>query len=108
MDNNTLNKLSLLVSVIWLVFLFVRIIMVSRIEIDPEQTELFTNVLNILLIGFIIIFGGLIFLRFGRYVSAKTMKGTHCQQCYAKMSKGQEFCPKCGWSRDPNYNKGKY
>ncbi len=107
MDNNTLNKLSIAISILWLLFLIIRMTMVSHIELEPEQYELFINVLNALLIGFIVIFGGLLLWRFTRYSAARTMKSTHCQQCFAKMERGQEFCPKCGWSRDPGFNKPK-
>ena len=37
-----------------------------------------------------------------RYSAARTMKGNHCQQCYAKIPKGERFCPKCGWAM-PDY-----
>jgi len=108
MNDQMLTKLSLFISAIWIVFLFMRMFMVSQIEMTPEQQEMFINVLNILLIGFIVIFGAVLGMRVYRYSAAKAMKSTHCQQCYAKMSVDQEFCPKCGWPRDPNYNKGKY
>jgi glucan phosphoethanolaminetransferase (alkaline phosphatase superfamily) len=107
MDDRTLTKISLFISALWLVSIFLRFIIISNVELEPGQREIFITVLNILLIGFILIFGGLLVMRFGRFSAAKTLKSTHCQQCYAKMSKGQEFCPKCGWSRDPNFNKGK-
>lgn len=107
MNDQLLTRISLFISVIWLLFLFMRIFMVSQIEMDPAQQELFINVLNVLLIGFIAIFGTILGLRAYRYSAAKAKKDTHCQQCYAKMSLDQEFCPKCGWPRDPNYNKEK-
>ncbi len=41
---------------------------------------------------------------FGRTFFARTVarsrRSTHCQQCYARIPDGEEFCPRCGNRRE--------
>ena len=102
MDNNTLNRLSIGISVLWLILLMFRMAMYSSAFLATPEGKFFSDVLNVFLIIGIVIIAFFLVRRFTRYSAAKTMKGSHCQQCYARIPKGEMFCPKCGWAK-PGY-----
>lgn len=96
MNGDSLSRIGLVISAIWLIIVLIRLGLYSSLFVSTPEGQLFSTVLNVFLIIGIV----LIVLIFGRgavdYLAAKAGKGTHCQQCYAKLVPGEEFCPKCG------------
>lgn len=99
MSNDVWMKLGVAISVIWLILCIVRIGFYSSFYAGTASGDLFITVLNVLLvIGIVmvvVVFGKQVF----RYSAAKTMKGNHCQQCYARLGPDETFCLKCGWEK---------
>ena len=104
MDNNTLNKISVAISALFLILLMVRMAYYGSAYGSTPEGQLFVTALNIFLIVGLVLMVIFVGMRAYRYVAAKTMKETHCQQCYAKLPPGAEFCPKCGWCK-PGYEQ---
>lgn len=91
-----LNSLSRMISVIWLVILVFRLMMMTIPFSATPEGQTFMTAVNIILIGGLVLVGYFLLKRFLGYTAAKTMKSSHCQQCYAKLEEGAEFCPNCG------------
>ncbi len=91
-----LNSLSRVISIVWLGILVLRLIMMTIPFSATPQGQAFMTMVNIVLIGGLVLIGFILGKSLLGYTAAKTMKGSHCQQCYAKLEKGAEFCPNCG------------
>lgn len=90
------TKISVGISLIWLIILFFRLAVYSAPFASTPQGELFVTVLNVFLVIGIVVVGYSLFRSLLRFTVAKTMKDTHCPQCYSKVDRGAEFCPFCG------------
>ena len=90
------GRVSLAVSVMWLMVLIFRMAVYAMPYASTPEGRLFSTVLNILLVVGILVVGYSLFKRFFQFAAAKTMKATHCPQCYSKVEPGAEFCPRCG------------
>ena len=72
MDNDAWNRLSMVISAIWIVIILFRLAAYSTaVSVTPEG-------------------------RFFRVTAAKVDKDGRCQYCYAKLSPEDTFCPQCG------------
>ncbi|MBR4225844.1 MAG: hypothetical protein IKR86_03535 [Candidatus Methanomethylophilaceae archaeon] len=91
-----LNSLSRIISVVWLGVLVFRLVMMTVPLASTSQGQAFMTAVNIVLIGGLVLIGIVIGRSLLNYTAAKTMRSSHCQQCYAKLEKGAEFCPSCG------------
>lgn len=100
MSNDSLNRLMMGVSVFWIIFCILRVALYSSAYTHSPEGQLFVTILNIALIIGILLMAVYVIRILGRRAAARTMKSTHCQQCFAKLSPDEEFCPQCGWSRD--------
>ena len=67
-----------------------------KLKIVTPEGELFVMALNVFLVIGIVVVGYSLFRQFFRYTAAKTMRDTHCPQCYSKVDRDAEFCPVCG------------
>lgn len=90
------NKISVGISALWLILLMFRLVVYSAPFADTPEGETFLTVLNLFLIGGVLILAYILGRQFMRYAAAKTMKDTHCPQCYSKVGRDEEFCPRCG------------
>ena len=90
------TKLSVGISALWLIILMARMAIYSAPFASTPEGELFVMVLNVFLVIGIVVVGYSLFRQFFRYTAAKTMRDTHCPQCYSKVDREAEFCPVCG------------
>lgn len=90
------TKVSMGISLIWLIILFLRLAVYSAPFASTPQGELFVTVLNVFLVIGIVLVGYSLSRRFFMFTAAKAMKDTHCPQCYSKVDRDAEFCPVCG------------
>ena len=90
------NKLSAGISVAWLIILMFRLVVYSAPFASTPGGKVFMTALNIFLIIGVLMIGWILGKQLLRYTAAKTMKDTHCPQCYSKVSRDEEFCPRCG------------
>ncbi|MDO5852677.1 MAG: zinc ribbon domain-containing protein [Thermoplasmata archaeon] len=100
MSNDSLNRLMAGFSIFWILFCILRVALYSSAYTHSPQGQLFTTILNIVLIVGILLMAVYVFRILGRRAAARTMKSTHCQQCFAKLPPDQDFCPQCGWRRE--------
>ena len=94
-----LNKLSLAFSAFWLILIVVRLALYSMPYMNTEGGRMFMMAFNVLLIIGLVIMAYLLFNRFFHRSVATVDKRGHCQQCYAKLSPTDTFCPACGAER---------
>ena len=101
MDNDTLRKLSLGISILWIAIMLIRVGTMSMSATQgPGSSGTSTLLVDIILIIGIVFIAVLLWMSYGKKAVAKVGRGEHCPQCYAKMEPGQEFCLKCGRRRD--------
>lgn len=100
MDSQGWMRLSVAISAAWLVFCLLRFAIYSSFYAGTPGGDLFITVLNIaLIVGLVlmvVVFGRTFFAR----TVARSRRSTHCQQCYARIPDGEEFCPRCGNRRE--------
>lgn len=96
MDNDAWNRLSMVISAIWIVIILFRLAAYSTaVSVTPEG-RFFNTVLNLILILGLVIVVVFVCRRFFRVTVAKVDKDGRCQYCYAKLSPEDIFCPQCG------------
>ncbi|MBO4569436.1 MAG: zinc-ribbon domain-containing protein [Candidatus Methanomethylophilaceae archaeon] len=91
-----LESLSRAVSVVWLAILVLRLVLTAVPYMSTPEGKTFMTVVNVVLIGGLVLIGAILGRRLFRYAAAKADKEGHCQQCYAKVDPGAQFCPVCG------------
>jgi hypothetical protein len=91
-----LDSLSRTISVAWLAVLVLRLVLAAVPYMSTPQGRTFMAVVNIVLVGGLVLIGAILGKRLLKYLAAKTMRESHCQQCYAKLEPGARFCPVCG------------
>lgn len=99
MDDRALSRLSIAISLIWLLLIVVRLALYSSFYLDTPRGQLFSAVFNIVLaIGMLLVAYLWAAPVYRRRRAAGHADG-YCQQCYARMDPGETFCPRCGWER---------
>ena len=99
MDDRALSRIGIAISVVWLLLCVFRIAFYSSFYLDTPQGRLFSAVLNILLVLGLLMVSYLVLVPMFRRIRAKRSGSSYCQQCYARIPEGEEFCPKCGWRK---------
>ena len=93
MDLNSITKAA---SVVWLGILMLRLAMMRVPFASTPQGQTFMAAVNAILLGGLVLVGLFVGRSVLAYTAAKAMRSNHCQQCYAKLEEGSEFCPSCG------------
>ena len=83
-----LNSISKVASVVWLGVLMLRLAMMTVPFASTPQGQAFMAAVNAVLLGGLVLVGFFVGRSILAYTAAKTMKSTHCQQCYAKLEEG--------------------
>ena len=96
MDNDSWNKLMMVLSVVWLVLIMFRLALYSSFLTGSESGRLFSTVLNLVLIVGLVLMGAMMVRRALPLMAAKVDREGHCQYCHGKLGPDDEFCPRCG------------
>ncbi len=91
-----MGSLSRMISIVWLAVLVLRLVLSAVPYMSTPEGRTFMAVVNVVLVGGLVLIGAILGRRLLRYAAAKADKEGHCQQCYAKIGPGAEFCPVCG------------
>lgn len=76
-----------------------RLVAFSSSYANTPQGQVFTGVLNIILVVGLILAAVVLFRGSFGYMASKKPGSDRCPQCYAKIPSGETFCPKCGRER---------
>lgn len=106
MDDRSIAKLGLAVSLIWLLLMVARIAMFSSFYMDTPEGRLFSTALNVALVGGLALIAWIWGVPMYRRIRAAARSNGYCQQCYARMPSGEGFCPRCGWERRRSFSAG--
>jgi len=98
MDQQTMNRLGMIIMVIWLMVVVIRLFFYSSIY--HGDNEWFGWLFNILLIGGVVLLAIVAGRGLFSRAAAKANAEGRCQYCYAKLDPEDEFCPACG-AEDP-------
>lgn len=99
MDNASLTRLSLAISLIWLFLVVVRIALYSSFYLDTPRGRMFSMAFNVILaVGMVLVVYMWAAPVYRRRRAVSHADG-YCQQCFAPMPPGEDFCPRCGWER---------
>jgi len=98
MDQQTMNRLGMIIMVIWLMVVVIRLFFYSSIY--HGDNEWFGWLFNILLIGGVVLLAIVAGRGLFSRAAAKANAEGRCQYCYAKLNPDDVFCPVCG-AEDP-------
>ncbi len=76
-----------------------RLVAFSSSYANTPQGQVFTGVLNVILVVGLILAAVVLFKGSFGYMASKKPGSDRCPQCYAKIPPGETFCPKCGRER---------
>lgn len=96
MNTDSLNRLMVAISVIWLLFMLFRLVIYTTYIPDTGAGHLFIVVLNIVLIVGLLLMAFMLFRRIYPKMASKVDRDGRCPDCYGRIGPDDEFCPGCG------------
>ena len=96
MRDDTLNRLMVALSIIWLLFMMFRLVLYTSFIPGTGAGHTFSTVLNIILIVGLLLMVWILFRRHYPKMASKVSREGRCPNCYGRVDPGAEFCPRCG------------